>query len=47
MDNGPAARLDVSRQVQKSGHLLGDFFEISTIRKEDYEFHKGKDLQQL
>ena len=41
MDNGPAARLDVAKQVQHSGHVMGDFFEISTIRKEDYAFHKG------
>merc|ERR1712071_582938 len=42
MDNGPAARLDVAKQAQHSGHVMGDFFEISTIRKEDYAFHEGK-----
>jgi len=42
MDNGPAARMDVAKQLQYSGHVMGDFFEVSTIRKEDYNFHKGK-----
>lgn len=25
-----------------AGEVLGDLFEVSTIRREDYEFHKGK-----
>lgn len=25
-----------------AGESLGDLFEVSTIRREDYEFHKGK-----
>ncbi len=25
-----------------AGEELGDLFEVSTIRREDYEFHKGK-----
>lgn len=25
-----------------AGEVLGDVFEVSTIRREDYEFHKGK-----
>uniref|UniRef100_A0A8C5DL62 Putative aminopeptidase W07G4.4 n=1 Tax=Gouania willdenowi TaxID=441366 RepID=A0A8C5DL62_GOUWI len=25
-----------------TGEVLGDVFEVSTIRREDYEFHKGK-----
>jgi len=42
MDNGPASRLNVAKHVQHAGHLLGDMFEISTIRREDYDFVKGK-----
>ncbi len=42
MDNGPAAQKQVSQKVQEAGHLMGDMFEISTIRREDYAFHKGK-----
>ena len=42
LDNGPAARQQVSQKVQEAGSLLGDMFEISTIRKEDYAFVKGK-----
>uniref|UniRef100_A0A8C2ELV3 Zgc:152830 n=1 Tax=Cyprinus carpio TaxID=7962 RepID=A0A8C2ELV3_CYPCA len=26
----------------EAGEMLGDLFEVSTIRREDYEFHKGK-----
>lgn len=25
-----------------AGEVLGDVFEVSTIRREDYNFHKGK-----
>lgn len=25
-----------------AGEVLGDVFEVSSIRREDYEFHKGK-----
>jgi len=32
---GPAARLKVAQNVQAAGHLMGDMFEISTIRKKD------------
>lgn len=43
MDNGPAQRLNVSKEVQDAGNTIGDLFEISTIRREDYNFHKGRD----
>ncbi|XP_041855721.1 putative aminopeptidase W07G4.4 [Melanotaenia boesemani] len=42
MDNGPAHRSRNATQWQKAGEVLGDLFEVSTIRREDYEFHKGK-----
>ncbi|XP_070690469.1 putative aminopeptidase W07G4.4 [Pempheris klunzingeri] len=42
MDNGPAHRNNNAAQWQKAGEMLGDVFEVSTIRREDYEFHKGK-----
>lgn len=41
MDNGPAHRSRNAAQWQKAGEVLGDLFEVSTIRREDYEFHKG------
>lgn len=28
--------------LSTAGEVLGDVFEVSTIRREDYEFHKGK-----
>lgn len=42
MDNGPAHRSGNATQWQKAGEVLGDVFEVSSIRREDYEFHKGK-----
>ncbi|CAL1614964.1 unnamed protein product [Knipowitschia caucasica] len=42
MDNGPAHRAGNAAKWQKAGEVLGDEFEVSRIRREDYEFHKGK-----
>lgn len=42
MDNGPAKKLRTSYLMQEAGDVYGDPFEISTIRRDDYEFHKGK-----
>ncbi|XP_042585035.1 putative aminopeptidase W07G4.4 [Cyprinus carpio] len=42
MDNGAAHHSGNALQWQKAGEVLGDLFEVSTIRREDYDFHKGK-----
>ncbi|XP_051950434.1 putative aminopeptidase W07G4.4 [Xyrauchen texanus] len=42
MDNGAAHRFGNALQWQNAGEVLGDMFEVSSIRREDYEFHKGK-----
>jgi len=42
MDNGPARMINNSKKLQDAGDLIGDPFEISTIRREDYVFHTGK-----
>ncbi|XP_072027911.1 putative aminopeptidase W07G4.4 [Amphiura filiformis] len=42
LDNGPARKEGHAQSVQKSGDVIGDPFEISNIRREDYEFHTGK-----
>ncbi|KAK3706766.1 hypothetical protein QZH41_004505 [Actinostola sp. cb2023] len=42
MDNGPAAKKKFAKKIQAAGHAMGDPFEISTIRREDYNFAKGK-----
>lgn len=42
LDNGPARMKSFSYHLQKSGELTGDMFEVSTIRREDYEAYKGK-----
>ncbi|RMX55220.1 hypothetical protein pdam_00022939, partial [Pocillopora damicornis] len=38
IDNGPAARTKFAQNIQKAGHDMGDPFEISTVRREDYDF---------
>ncbi|XP_067007765.2 putative aminopeptidase W07G4.4 [Anabrus simplex] len=42
MDNGPAKAVKNAQNIQESGEHLGDMFEISTLRREDYKFHKGQ-----
>uniref|UniRef100_A0A8C4QDD3 Zgc:152830 n=1 Tax=Eptatretus burgeri TaxID=7764 RepID=A0A8C4QDD3_EPTBU len=42
LDNGPARKTQTAQSVQKAGDQIGDPFEVSTIRREDFEFHKGK-----
>ncbi|KAI4461723.1 leucine aminopeptidase-related [Holotrichia oblita] len=41
MDNGPAKCAGTSRRLYDAGEALGDPFEISTIRREDLQFHRG------
>ena len=38
MDNGPAKKENFARNLQETGELFGDMFEVSTIRKEDFDF---------
>ncbi|XP_031567573.1 putative aminopeptidase W07G4.4 [Actinia tenebrosa] len=42
LDNGPAAKKSFAQKIQAAGHEIGDPFEISTIRRDDYEFAQGK-----
>ncbi|KAF5276264.1 hypothetical protein FQA39_LY06613 [Lamprigera yunnana] len=42
IDNGPACKAGNALKVQKCGTEIGDPMDISTLRKEDFEFHKGK-----
>nr|CAD7587118.1 unnamed protein product [Timema genevievae] len=42
MDNGPAREVDNSRKLRAAAEEYGDMIEISTIRREDMTFHKGK-----
>jgi len=44
MDNGPARNASHAQQLQIAGEELGDMFEVSTIRKEDIAFHRGKGM---
>jgi len=42
MDNGPARAAGTALQVQEAGDKVGDMFEISTVRREDWDFVKDK-----
>ncbi len=42
MDNGPAKKEKFAQSLQEEGEEVGDCFEISTMRKEDYDFIKDK-----
>lgn len=42
LDNGPAGAKKFAQKIQELGHNIGDPFELSTIRREDYDFCRGK-----
>jgi len=43
--NGPYRKEKLDWKLQAAGEIIGDQFDVSTIRREDYEFHMGKDEQ--
>merc|ERR1719466_630198 len=42
MDNGPARAAGTALKVQAAGEDIGDMFEISTVRREDWDFIQDK-----
>uniref|UniRef100_U5EVA5 Putative leucyl aminopeptidase n=1 Tax=Corethrella appendiculata TaxID=1370023 RepID=U5EVA5_9DIPT len=42
MDNGPARQSGHGSKLQSEGEKIGDIFEISVLKKEDFDFHSGK-----
>ena len=42
MDNGPAKKENFASKLQETGELYGDMFEISNIRKDEFEYIKDK-----
>jgi len=42
MDNGPARAAGTAIKMQEAGEKIGDMFEISTVRREDWDFIKDK-----
>merc|ERR1711872_1203766 len=42
MDNGPARAAGTALKVQAAGEDIGDMFEISTVRREDWDFVQDK-----
>ena len=43
--NGPYNRAKLDRKLQESGEMVGDQFDVGTLRREDFEYHMGKDEQ--
>jgi len=41
VQNGPAERADIGKELQQVGDVSGDPLMISLLRREDYEFHMG------
>lgn len=41
MSNGPAREAGIPEKMFKAGEVMGDPFEISTIRREDFKAHTG------
>jgi leucyl aminopeptidase len=41
MDNAAARKEQNALLLAKYSEQIGDPFEVSTIRREDYKFHKG------
>jgi len=44
MDNGAARRQNFSPRLAAAGALLADPMEVSTMRREDWAFHAGRDI---
>ncbi|XP_056634675.1 putative aminopeptidase W07G4.4 [Diorhabda sublineata] len=42
MDNGPARKLNIAGKLQQAGDKVGDLFEISRLRRDDFKHHKGE-----
>lgn len=42
MDNAVARLVSNAEKLQASGETMGDPFEISRIRREDFSFHEGR-----
>lgn len=42
MDNAPAMAVKHAQKLQLCGEAVGDPFEISVLRREDFDFHRGK-----
>uniref|UniRef100_A0A1E1X963 Putative aminopeptidase n=1 Tax=Amblyomma aureolatum TaxID=187763 RepID=A0A1E1X963_9ACAR len=41
IDNGPSRSNAVSKVMQSAGDKIGDLFEVSPLRREDYDFVRG------
>ncbi|KAI1313470.1 hypothetical protein EDD11_002531 [Mortierella claussenii] len=46
LDNGPARKANISPRIQAAGHVMGDPFEVSTLRREDYAYVKPGSAQE-
>ena len=42
IDNGPAKKEKFALNLQETGELFGDKFEVTTVQKEDFKYIKDK-----
>jgi leucyl aminopeptidase len=42
MDNGPAHRNETGVKLREASEMVGDMVEVSILRREDYDYHRGK-----
>jgi len=42
MDNGPAQRNQTGVKLREASESVGDMVEVSVLRREDYDYHRGK-----
>jgi leucyl aminopeptidase len=42
MDNGPAHRNQSGPKLREASETVGDMVEVSVLRREDYDYHRGK-----
>lgn len=47
LDNGPARESGVSNRLFEAGHLIGEPFEVSTLRREDFKVNDLYNLYSL
>jgi leucyl aminopeptidase len=50
MNNGPAHKANEARKLREASEILGDMVDVSILRREDYDYHRGlseyEDLRQ-
>ena len=42
LENGPAKSVGIANKIRSAGDTIADIFDISTVRREDLNFHRGQ-----